>query len=194
MGDGRRASSTACAGWGSTGTKGRTSAARMRPTSSRSAIEGYRALRREAGRGRARLLLLLLAPRLLQQKRQAAEAAGGGWVYDRTCCALGRRKRWPRTKRRVRRARCASRFRPARRRSPISCTARSASTTRTSKTSSILRSDRQPTYHLSVVADDIDMAITPRRPRGRSHLEHAEAGAAVRSVRGGAPAASRTCR
>ena len=42
----------------------------------------------------------------------------------------------PRAKRRARRARSASRCRPDRRRSTISCTARSRSTTRTSKTSS----------------------------------------------------------
>ena len=52
----------------------------------------------------------------------------------------------------------------------------------------VLRSDGQPTYHLSVVADDIDMAITPRGPRRRSHLEHAEAGAAVQAFGRAVPA------
>ena len=114
-------------------------------------------------------------------------------MYDRTCCALGggdiaalEASGAPR----------AIRFKvpPGQTRSTISSTARSRSTTRTSKTSSILRSDGQPTYHLSVVADDIDMADHARRPRRRSHLEHAEAGAAVPGVRQRARRASRTCR
>ena len=43
-GHGRRASSTACDGWASTGTKAPTSAARTRRTSSRSGSIGYRAM------------------------------------------------------------------------------------------------------------------------------------------------------
>src|SRR5439155_15779362 len=35
----------------------------------------------------------------------------------------------------------------------------------------ILRSDRQPTYHLSVVADDVDMAIT-HVVRGDDHISN----------------------
>ena len=154
-------------------------------------IEGYRALRRAAGRRRARLLLLL-QPEELQQKRQAAEAAGGGWVYDRTCCALSP-ERSRRAKRRAR-----------------ACGALQGASGADGVRRSRARLDRfdnaniedfvdspigsQPTYHLSVVADDIDMAITPRRPRRRSHLEHAEAGVAVPRVRRGAADRSRTCR
>ena len=55
----------------------------------------------------------------------------------------------------------------------------------------ILRSDGQPTYHLSVVADDIDMAIT-HVVRGDDHISNTpkhvllyqalgDAGAAVRA-------------
>ena len=42
----------------------------------------------------------------------------------------------------------------------------------------LLRSDGQPTYHLSVVADDVDMRITPRHSRRRSPLEHTQADSA----------------
>ena len=193
MGDGRRASSTACAGWGSTGTRGLTSAGRTRRISSRS---GSRAIA-PAPNGWFRKGAPTTATASQNccsrsGRRQKRPAAGGCTTAPAARSAAG-------TGRRARSGGCAARgsLQGAVRaddRSPISCTARSRSTTRTSKTSSILRSDRQPTYHLSVVADDIDMAITPRRPRRRSHLEHAEAGAAVRGVRGGASARSRTCR
>ena len=53
---------------------------------------------------------------------------------------------------------------------------------------------RQPTYHLSVVVDDIDMRITRRRPRRRPHLEHAETGAAVSGARRGPCRVSRMSR
>ena len=39
----------------------------------------------------------------------------------------------------------------------------------------LLRSDGTPTYHMSVVVDDIDMADHPRDPRRGPPLEHAEA-------------------
>ena len=49
----------------------------------------------------------------------------------------------------------------------------------------ILRSDRYPTYHLSVVVDDIGHGDHGRDPRRRSHLQHAEARAAVSGARRG---------
>ena len=156
-------------------------------------IETYRAMAGAARRAGSRVLLLL------HRRDAAAETPGRRGrrrrvgVRPHLLRALPRRTS-PRARRPGRRAPSASRSRPARRRSAISCADRSPSTTRTSRTSSILRSDRQPTYHLSVVADDIEMAITPRGPRRRSHLEHAEAGPPVSGVRAPSRRSSRTCR
>jgi glutamyl-tRNA synthetase len=106
----------------------------------------------------------------LQQKRQAAEAAGGGWVYDRTCCALEARVVAEREAAGVPRA---IRFKvPAGRTSfadlvhgPI------AFDNANIEDFVVLRSDRQPTYHLSVVVDDVDMAIT-HVVRGDDHISN----------------------
>jgi glutamyl-tRNA synthetase len=106
----------------------------------------------------------------LQQKRQAAEAAGGGWIYDRTCCTLPtdvvaahEEAGAPR----------AIRFKvPPGRTSfgdlvhgPI------AFDNANIEDFVVLRSDRQPTYHLSVVADDVEMAIT-HVVRGDDHISN----------------------
>jgi glutamyl-tRNA synthetase len=106
----------------------------------------------------------------LQQKRQAAEAAGGGWVYDRTCCALEAHVVAEREAAGVSRA---IRFKvPAGRTSfadlvhgPI------AFDNANIEDFVVLRSDRQPTYHLSVVVDDFDMAIT-HVVRGDDHISN----------------------
>ena len=107
----------------------------------------------------------------IQQKRQAAEAAGGGWMYDRTCLARPRRRDRARSKRRASRARSVSRCPPGRRASTIACADRSRSTTRNIEDFVVLRSDRHPTYHLTVVVDDIDMAITDI-VRGDDHISN----------------------
>jgi glutamyl-tRNA synthetase len=107
---------------------------------------------------------------LLQQKRQAAEAAGGGWIYDRTCCALSDEER---AQREAAGAPRAVRFRvPAGRTSfpdlvhgPIDFDNANI------EDFVVLRSDAQPTYHLSVVVDDIDMAIT-HVVRGDDHISN----------------------
>ena len=109
-------------------------------------------------------------PEDLQRKRQAAEAAGGGWAYDRTCCALA-----PEEIARLESARAprAIRFKvPAGQTSfhdlvhgPI------AFDNANIEDFVILRSDRQPTYHLSVVVDDVDMAIT-HVVRGDDHISN----------------------
>ncbi len=59
-------------------------------------------------------------------------------------------------------ARCAS---------TISCTGRSSSTARTSKTSSSSDPTAIPTYHLSVVSDDVEMKIT-HVVRGDDHISN----------------------
>jgi glutamyl-tRNA synthetase len=106
----------------------------------------------------------------LQQKRQAAEATDGGWVYDRTCCALSPGEIAARETEGVPRA---IRFKvPAGTTSftdlvhgPI------AFDNAHIEDFVILRSDRQPTYHLSVVADDLDMKIT-HVVRGDDHISN----------------------
>ena len=112
----------------------------------------------------------------IQQKRQAAEAAGGGWMYDRTCLRAPRRRNRRRSKPRA--APRAVRFKVPdgetrfddRVRGPI------AFDNANIEDFVILRSDRHPTYHLSVVADDVEMAdhatsfaatITSRTRRSR---------------------------
>ena len=110
------------------------------------------------------------SPALLQEKRTAAEAAGGGWIYDRACCALSVDE--------IARLEAGGAPRAVRFRVP-------AGTTRfvdlvhgpiefdnaVIEDFVILRSDGQPTYHLSVVADDIDMAIT-HVVRGDDHISN----------------------
>ena len=73
--------------------------------------------------------------------------------------------------RRTPRAPFGSACRMVRRLSTISCTAPSRSTTRTSRISSSCVRTAQPTYHLSVVADDIDMEIT-HVVRGDDHISN----------------------
>jgi len=109
-------------------------------------------------------------PDELKAKREAAEAASGGWIYDRTCLRLTpdevaarERDGQPR----------AVRFKvPAGETAfddlvhgPIAFDAANI------EDFVILRSDRQPTYHLSVVSDDIDMAMT-HVVRGDDHISN----------------------
>jgi glutamyl-tRNA synthetase len=109
-------------------------------------------------------------PDALQQKRAAAESAGGGWIYDRTCCALSPEQIAGNEARKLPRA---IRFKVP------------DGTTRFTdlvhgpiefpntviEDFVVLRSDAQPTYHLSVVVDDIDMRIT-HVVRGDDHISN----------------------
>jgi glutamyl-tRNA synthetase len=110
------------------------------------------------------------SPDEIQRKRDAAEAAGGGWKYDRTCealtadeCAAREAAGAPR----------AVRFRvpPGETRFDDSVRGPIAFDNANIEDFVILRSDRQPTYHLSVVADDIDMRITDVI-RGDDHISN----------------------
>ena len=109
-------------------------------------------------------------PAVLQEKRGAAEAAGGGWIYDRTCCALPAGE--------------IARLEASRAPRAVRFCVPSGTTTFVDLVHGpiefdnaviedfvILRSDRQPTYHLSVVADDIGMAIT-HVVRGDDHISN----------------------
>jgi glutamyl-tRNA synthetase len=110
------------------------------------------------------------SPEALQQKRAAGEAAGGGWIYDRTCCAL--------TPEEIASHEAQGLPRAIRFKVP-------EGTTRFDdlvhgpiefpnnviEDFVVLRSDAQPTYHLSVVVDDIDMRIT-HVVRGDDHISN----------------------
>jgi len=109
-------------------------------------------------------------PEELKAKRAAAEAAGGGWRYDRTCAALPpteidarERAGMPRAVR-VRVPSGSIRFHDLVR-GPIEFDAAHI------EDFVIVRSDGHPTYHLSVVSDDVEMAIT-HVVRGEDHISN----------------------
>ena len=110
------------------------------------------------------------APETLQQKRQSAEAAGGGWIYDRTCCGL--------TSDQIQEREAAGAPRAVRFKVPEGTTGFTDLVhgpiefpNAVIEDFVVLRSDAQPTYHLSVVVDDIDMRIT-HVVRGDDHISN----------------------
>jgi glutamyl-tRNA synthetase len=118
----------------------------------------------------ARAYACYCTPEILQQKREAAEATGGGWIYDRTCCALEPEA--------IARLEASGAPRAIRFRVPPGTTTfddlvhgRIEFDNAVIEDFVILRSDRQPTYHLSVVADDIAMRIT-HVLRGDDHVSN----------------------
>jgi glutamyl-tRNA synthetase len=109
-------------------------------------------------------------PESLQQKREAAEAAGGGWIYDRTCCGLSAGE--------IAAREAAGSPRAIRFKVPEGSTSFTdlvhgpiAFPNAVIEDFVVLRSDRQPTYHLSVVVDDIDMRMT-HVVRGDDHISN----------------------
>ena len=107
---------------------------------------------------------------VLQKKREAAEFSGGGWIYDRACLALGADE--------IARLKASSAARAIRFRVPEGVTAfddlvhgRIEFANGVIEDFVIVRSDGQPTYHLSVVADDIEMRIT-HVVRGDDHISN----------------------
>ena len=109
-------------------------------------------------------------PADLTAKRDAAEKAGGAWRYDRTCCALTSDEIAERERNKAPRA---IRFRVPEGtmrfddlvHGPIEFDCANI------EDFVILRSDGQPTYQLSVVADDVEMAIT-HVVRGDDHISN----------------------
>jgi glutamyl-tRNA synthetase len=106
----------------------------------------------------------------LKAKRDAAEAAGGAWRYDRTCLALTKeaiaaleQDQVPRVVR-VRVPDGTMRFDDLIH-GPIEIDCANI------EDFVILRSDGQPTYHLSVVSDDVEMQIT-HVVRGDDHISN----------------------
>ena len=132
-------------------------------------VETYRAMAEQlVAAGRA--YYCYCTTETLQQKRQAAESAGGGWVYDRTCCALTAEEIAARNAAGVTRA---IRFKVPDGRTSFDDLVHGPISFDNANIEDfvVLRSDRQPTYHLSVVADDIDMEIS-HVVRGDDHISN----------------------
>ncbi len=109
-------------------------------------------------------------PDELKAKREAAEAAGGGWVYDRACRALSASE--------IAARESAATPRAVRFLVPDGTTTfedlvhgRISVAHENIEDFVVLRSDGNPTYHLSVVADDVDMKIS-HVVRGDDHISN----------------------
>ncbi len=109
-------------------------------------------------------------PEDLKEKRAAAQAQGAAWKYGRTCCGLT-----PDDVARLEAAGAprAVRFKVAEGVSRFDDLVRGAIEFDLANVEDfvILRSDRHPTYHLSVVVDDVDMAVT-HVIRGDDHISN----------------------
>ncbi len=110
------------------------------------------------------------SPERLRAEREAAEARGEAWQYDRACLSLSAddqaaldAKGTPR----------ALRFKVRQGRTSFDDAVHGTITFDSANIEDfvILRSDGHPTYHLSVVVDDVDMAIT-HVIRGDDHISN----------------------
>jgi glutamyl-tRNA synthetase len=110
------------------------------------------------------------SPAELKAKRDAAERAGGAWRYDRTCCGLSQDEIEARERNHVPRA---VRFRVPEGTTRVEDLVHGPIEFDSANIEDfvVLRSDRQPTYQLSVVADDVEMAIT-HVVRGDDHISN----------------------
>ena len=135
-----------------------------------------RAARSLPGRGRAarrrglRLLLLLLAGTAARRAREGRTARRGVAVRPRMPGA-GARERSPSSRPLARRARSASRSQARRTAFDDAVHGRIEFDPKHIEDFVVLRSDQHPTYHLSVVVDDVDMAIT-HVIRGDDHISN----------------------
>ena len=109
-------------------------------------------------------------PELLKEKRDAAESAGSAWKYDRRCLALSEEER---QRLEASGVRPALRFKVPEGKTTYRDRVRGVIEFDHSQIEDfvILRSNGLPIYHLSVVADDIDMAIT-HVIRGDDHISN----------------------
>jgi glutamyl-tRNA synthetase len=133
-------------------------------------LDTYRAIAaRLVGTGHA--YYCFCNPEDLKRQREAAEARGEGWRYPRTCCALAP----PRVAERL----AAGVPRAIRFKVPDAGTTTFVDLVKGNISVDhaniedfvVLRSDGQPTYHLSVVADDVDMEVT-HIVRGDDHISN----------------------
>jgi len=125
------------------------------------------------------------SPERLRAEREKAEARGDAWQYDRACLAL--------TAEQTAALEAAHAPRAIRFKVPATHTAfddvvhgRIAFDPRAIEDFVILRSDNYPTYHLSVVVDDVEMRIT-HVIRGDDHLSNTPKQVAVYEALGLAP-------
>jgi glutamyl-tRNA synthetase len=109
-------------------------------------------------------------PEELQARRQQAEAAGGAWMYDRACLERSASDAAAREAEGVPRA---VRFRVPPGATTFEDRVRGRITVLNDHIEDfvILRSDGHPTYQLSVVVDDVDMAVTDV-VRGDDHISN----------------------
>jgi glutamyl-tRNA synthetase len=107
---------------------------------------------------------------LLKEKREAAERAGGGWKYDRTCLNLGAEEQ---QRLEASGVEPALRFKVPEGKTAYTDHVRGRIEFDHAQIEDfvILRSNGLPIYHLSVVADDIDMGIT-HVIRGDDHISN----------------------
>jgi glutamyl-tRNA synthetase len=132
-------------------------------------LDRYRAMAERLVAGR-QAYYCYCSPESLQQKRAAAEAAGGAWRYDRTCLGLSTEQ--------VAAFEAAGRPRAVRFRVPDEDTRFDdivhgpiGFRGDVLEDFVILRSDGYPTYHLSVVVDDVEMEIS-HVIRGDDHISN----------------------
>jgi glutamyl-tRNA synthetase len=132
-------------------------------------LDRYRAMAEQlVASGRA--YYCYCTPEELNAKRDAAEGGGGGWRYDRTCCRLTRDQISAREREKRPRA---VRFRVPDGPTGFTDLVHGAIEFDGANLDDfvILRSDGQPTYHLSVVSDDVEMKIT-HVIRGDDHISN----------------------
>ena len=132
-------------------------------------LESYRAMAEQLVRA-GKAYYCYCAPEELQERRAEAEAAGGAWRYDRACCALDDETRAAyeadhRPK--------AIRFLVPQGSAEFDDLVRGHIVFDNAVIEDfvILRSDGYPTYHLSVVADDVEMQMT-HVVRGDDHISN----------------------
>jgi len=106
----------------------------------------------------------------LKARREAVEQAGGVWRYDRACCDLRAAEIAARERDRAPRA---IRFRVPEAKTSFDDLVHGPIEFEGANIEDfvILRSDGHPTYHLSVVSDDVEMAIT-HVVRGDDHISN----------------------
>jgi glutamyl-tRNA synthetase len=109
-------------------------------------------------------------PDELKVRREAAERAGGGWLYDRTCAALSPKEIEARERAHAPRA---VRVRVPEGTVQFDDLVHGVIQVEGAQIEDfvILRSDGHPTYNLSVVSDDVEMAIT-HVIRGDDHISN----------------------
>lgn len=109
-------------------------------------------------------------PAELAAEREAAQARGEGWMYDRRCLGLPRDEV---ARREARGEPRAIRFLVPPGRTEFTDLVRGPIAVDNANLEDfvVLRSDGHPTYHLSVVVDDVDMAIT-HVLRGEDHISN----------------------